>query len=85
MSTTEPETWVPLEAADLVFSTREDGRFVAYSDLRGTFGAIVRRREGIWKKRMSHMTLVPPLILRDLCVARRYKPGAEFLAHAYAA
>ena len=79
MPTTEPETWVPLEARDLVFYTREDGRFVVYNDASGTFIAAVRRRDEIWMKRTDPLTPFSALTIRDLVERERYKWGAALL------
>ncbi len=74
------ETWEPLAANELVFSTREDKRFIVYSGPGGTFIAPVRNRDGIWMKRVDPLKPFSWLVIRDLMGWGRYKQGAELLA-----
>jgi hypothetical protein len=81
MPTTEPETWEPLAPNELVFRTREDWQFVAYSGPGSTFFiAVVRKRDGVWMKRTDPLKPVSALTIRDLWEWGRYRKGAELLA-----
>lgn len=62
----EPEKWVRLCPSDIVYVHGNDGNVLVYGTRAGAmFGAIVRKRDGKWYKRESHLVILTGTAIQE--------------------
>ncbi len=77
---TDKERWEPLRPKDLVFETSNDGAVTVVKMRDSVFGALVRKRNGRWMKRMDPLTIQSISYIQSLAKRKRFKKGAELLS-----